>query len=146
MLRVSGACGVGLCTAVPLATRPADVGLVETFAQVAALAAALLAPRPAFLRARRDLGEDLRAVAERFTMTQTGVALRRGEVLGTPLAVIAPARVRVRGPEAWVWPPESTLRAWARRPLAGLKKTRLTDDPRRVVLEADDLAGDAAVS
>lgn len=101
------------------------------------LGAALLAPRRAFLAARRALGDDLPALAEALSMTETGAALRLGEVTGVPLAVVAPARIRVRGPEAWTWPDEGTLRRWARRPAPGLRKTRLHDDPRRVMLEAD---------
>lgn len=103
------------------------------------LGGALLAPRRAFLAARRALGEDLPELAKTFSMTETGVALRLGEVERHPLAVVAPATVRVRGPEEWVWPDESTLRRWARRPAPGLRKVRLTDDPRRVVLDAEDL-------
>lgn len=99
---------------------------------------ALLAPRSAFLAARRALGDELPALAEAFSMTETGAALRLGEVLRLPLAVVAPARVRVRGPDEWVWPDEGTLRRWARRPVPGLRKTKLTDDPRRVVLGVDE--------
>lgn len=102
------------------------------------LGAALLAPRRAFLTARRALGEDLPTLAEAFSMTETGAALRLGEVTGVPLAVVAPMQVRVRGPEGWVWPDEPTLRKWARRPVPGLRKTTLIDDPRRVVLDVAD--------
>lgn len=101
------------------------------------LGAALIAPRRAFLAARRALGDDLPAIAKALSMTETGAALRFGEVLRTPLAVVAPARVRVRGPDEWVWPDEGTLRGWAKRPAPGLRKTRLTDDPRRVLLSAE---------
>lgn len=102
------------------------------------LGAALLAPRRAFLRARRALGHDLPALANAFSMTETGVALRLGEALHVPLAVVSPAHVRVRGPEAWVWPNEATVRRWARVAEPGLRKVRLTDDPRRVVLDVDE--------
>lgn len=103
------------------------------------LAGALLAPRAAFIAARRAMGQDLPALAKTFSMTETGAALRLGEVVRVPLAVVAPATVRVRGPENWVWPAESTLRSWAKRAMPGLRKVRLTDDPRRVVLEAEDV-------
>lgn len=103
------------------------------------LGAALIAPRRAFLSARRAIGEDLAQLAETFGITETGAALRLGEVTGQPLAVIAPASVRVRG-EGWSWPDERTLRRWAQRPVPGLRKTRLTDDPRRVVLDVDEAA------
>lgn len=103
------------------------------------LGAALLAPRRTFLTARRALGNDLPELADAFALTETGAALRLGEVLRLPLAVVAPQQVRVRGPAEWVWPDERTLRQWARRPAPGLRKTRLTDDPRRVVLGVDDV-------
>lgn len=99
---------------------------------------ALLAPRSAFLTAYRAVGNDLPELATAFSTTQTGAALRLGEVLRQPLAVISPQIVRVRGPEEWVWPAESTLRQWARRGAPGLRKVKLTDDPRRVVLDVDD--------
>jgi hypothetical protein len=103
------------------------------------LGGALLAPRRAFIAARRAVGDDLAELAEAFSTTETGAALRLGEVIEQPLAVVAPQRVRVRGPESWVWPDESTLRRWARRPAPGLRKVRLTDDPRRVVLDAEQI-------
>ena len=102
------------------------------------LAGALLAPRRTFATAHRALGDDLPALAGAFSMTETGAALRLGEVTRAPLAVVSPQRVRVRGPDTWVWPDERTLRAWVHRPMPGLRKTRLTDDPRRVVLGVDD--------
>lgn len=100
-------------------------------------AAALMAPRPAMLRLHREFGYNLEAIAGEVGSTETWAALRLGEVLHVPLAAIAPQRIRVRGPEEWVWPDEMTLRAWARRTPPGLAKTRLTDDPRRVVLVVD---------
>lgn len=103
------------------------------------LGGALLAPRRAFMAARRLVGEDLTALADAFATTETGAALRLGEVTGKPLAVVAPSMVRVRGPKEWAWPDESTLRRWARRPAPWLRKTILVDDPRRVVLDADEV-------
>jgi len=114
------------------------LGLEDEESAADYLAGALLAPRPAFVGARRRLGEDLRALAQAFGTTETGAALRVGEVFRTPLAVVAPSRVRVRGPEDWSWPSEPTLRTWARRARPGVRRTRLGDDPRRVVLEAGD--------
>lgn len=108
------------------------------------LGGALLAPRRAFLAARRVVGDDFAELAETFSTTETGAALRLGEVLDQPLAVVAPQRVRVRGPEEWIWPDEGTLRRWARRPARGLRKVRLTDDPRRVVLDAEQAAVESA--
>ncbi|WP_275936755.1 ImmA/IrrE family metallo-endopeptidase [Labilithrix luteola] len=102
------------------------------------LAGALLAPRRAFLAARRALGDDLPALSSTFRTTETGAALRLGEVTGRPLAVISPARVRVRGPSDAVWPPEGTLRQWARRPVEGTRRVVFRDDPRRVMLDLDE--------
>jgi hypothetical protein len=104
-----------------------------------ALGAALLAPRRAFQAARRVHGEALHELAAAFDVTETCAALRLGEVERRPLAVVAPSSVRVRGPEEWVWPDETTLRRWARRPAPGLRRARLRDDPRRVLLEAEDV-------
>lgn len=100
------------------------------------LGAALVAPRVAFVRARRCFGDDLPALAEALSMTETGAALRLGEVTRMPLAVVSPARVRVRGPDEWAWPSESTLRGWTRRPAPGIRKVRLTDDRGRTMLDA----------
>ena len=102
------------------------------------LAGALLAPRRAFISAWRAMGDDFAALAETFSMTETGAALRLGEVLRVPLAVISPALVRVRGPDEWVWPAESVVRGWSRKGAPGLRKVRLTDDPRRVVLGVEE--------
>lgn len=99
---------------------------------------ALMAPRPAIHRLHRALGFDLAAIADEVGSTETWAALRIGEILRVPLVTLAPLRVRVRGPEAWEWPDEDTLRRWAKNPPKGLARTRLTDDPRRVVLVAED--------
>ena len=103
------------------------------------LGGALSAPRVAFLAAYRALGADFEKLAAVFKTTETGAALRLGEVLRLPLAVVTPALVRVRGPEEWVWPAEDILRRWARRPAPGIRKVRLADDPRRFVLDAEAL-------
>lgn len=99
-------------------------------------AAALMAPRPATRALQRVFGFDLPSIAKAAGSTETWAALRVGEVMRQPIAVVAP-RVRVRGPEEWVWPDESTIRGWVRRLPPGLAKARLRDDPRRVALIAD---------
>jgi hypothetical protein len=106
-------------------------------AQCDLFAAALLAPRPAVVQLHRAFGFDLPSIADHIGSTETWAALRIGEVLRLPLAVVA-TKVRVRGPEEWVWPDEPTLRQWARRPPPGIAKVRLTDDPRRAVIRPDD--------
>jgi uncharacterized protein DUF955 len=102
------------------------------------LGAALLMPRAAVLALYRAEGFAPRALAESIVCTQTAAALRLGEVLTAPLAAVSPAVIRVRGPSAWVWPDERTIRAWAQRPRPGLSRVRLTDQPRRVALLADE--------
>lgn len=109
-----------------------------------AVAAALLAPRRPFLSRVRAVGHDWAQLALPFGMTETSAALRAGEAEGLPLAVVAKI-VRTRGPDEFVWPAESTLRAWARRPPPGLAKATLRDDPKRVVLLAEQLDAELAV-
>lgn len=102
------------------------------------VAAAILTPRSAFRLALSSVGSDFPRLAESFRVTETHAALREAEIRCLPRAVVTPARVRVRGPEEWSWPDESTIRRWARgRTGPGLRKTKLTDDPRRVVLDAE---------
>lgn len=103
------------------------------------IAAAILSPRRAFRLAVEEHGSDFAALARAFRVTETHAALREAELATIPRAVVSPALVRVRGPETWEWPEESTLRRWARVPAPGVRKVRLTDDPRRVVLDAEDV-------
>jgi len=70
------------------------------------LAAALVAPTSAFRRALALLGPKLARLAKAFRTTETLVALRWGEISWTPLALVRPGRVRVRGQLEFVWPPE----------------------------------------
>lgn len=102
-----------------------------------AIAAAVLAPRRAFSARMRAVGRNWEQLALPFGMTQTAAALRAGEADRMPLAVVAKI-VRTRGPDEFQWPEERVLRRWATSPPAGLAKTRLTDDPKRVVLVADE--------
>lgn len=99
-----------------------------------ALAAALVAPRAAFRAALRECGDRYHKLAVWFQTTESCAALRLGEVTGDPLALIAPARVRVRGSE-FVWPGEAELRQLAAKPrVPGVRKARLRDDQRRVAM------------
>lgn len=101
------------------------------------LGAALLAPRQAFLPLYREVGLDLRELAETFETTETCVGLRIGETTGIPVAVLSPVVHRLRG-EEYGWPAEFELRRLARSfgPLKGLRRVQLLDDPRRVMLVA----------
>ncbi len=103
------------------------------------IAAAIMAPRRAFVRSLRAHGHDFAELAADFRTTETHVALREAELARMPRAVVSPAFVRVRGPEEWVWPDETVLRCWARSVAPGLKKVRLTDDPRRIVLDVESV-------
>ena len=112
------------------------LGLDAPDARCDAVAAALLLPRRAFQRAAVERGADWSALAAHFRCTESAVALRWGEVLGTPLALVAPLKVRVRG-EPYGWPEsEQGLRSLARTDRPGLARARLRDDARRVVVKA----------
>jgi len=98
-----------------------------------ALGAALLAPRQMFLRVLAGAPEFPR-IARELHQTESFAALRYGETTWTPLVLIAPQSVRVRG-ATFVWPSEDALRKLsAGGATPGVARTRLRDDPRRVVL------------
>lgn len=121
--------------------RRAGGGLTDTEELDADLLGAMLvAPRRAFLAALRALGRDLPGLAEMFTATESLVALRYGESTHVPTALVRPGLVRVRSQLEFVWPKHETIRRWASgRPPTGLAKTKLTDDPRRIVLTGEGL-------
>jgi hypothetical protein len=101
-----------------------------------ALAACLLAPRPAVERLLREGVSTYTKLASWFGCTETFAALRYGEITDEPLVVVAPATVRMRGRE-WSWPAENELRGLVKaRRVPGLRKVRLRDDPGRVALRA----------
>ena len=98
------------------------------------LAASLIAPAPAFRAVLHDVGRSLPDLARAFVTTQSIVALRLGEVTGSPLALVTPRRVIVRG-DAWCWPRD------VRRLAAGVlprevERLPVTDASRRVALVA----------
>lgn len=99
-----------------------------------ALAAALVAPRPAVIAAWAGLASIPR-LARAFRSTHSWAFLRVAEATGRPTALVAPKKVRTRGNAQW--PDDVGVRALAALPRApGLKKTRLRDDPARVALIA----------
>lgn len=101
-----------------------------------ALAACLLAPRPAVQQLLRSGAKTYSEIARWFDCTETFAALRYGEITDEPLVVVAPATVRIRGRE-WSWPAESELRGLVKaRRVPGIRKVRLRDDPVRVALRA----------
>lgn len=100
-----------------------------------AITAALVMPRGPFRRMLAEVGTDFAALAEAFCATQTAAALRYGEVTRTPLAVVGPGILRVRGDErAWLADPDLVRWHANEGPPSGVQLRPLTDDPRRVVL------------
>jgi Zn-dependent peptidase ImmA (M78 family) len=100
--------------------------------------AAVMAPIPAVSAMLRIFGRDHEAIADEVCSTQTWAALRVAECLRIPRAIVTPHRVYARGPEEFVWGPEDELRKLARGNRPGVMRARLTDDPRRVLIDIDD--------
>lgn len=100
--------------------------------------AAVMAPMPAVRAMLRVFGRDHAAIADELVSTQTHAALRVAECLGIPRAIITPARIYARGPDEFVWGPEDELRRLARRDRPGVVRAKLTDDPRRTLLDVED--------
>lgn len=101
------------------------------------IGAALCVPRPAFHLARKELGSNLSELSHAFTVSESLMALRVGECLGYPTALITPRRIRTRG-APWKWP--SRAQGWheliARAEDIGLRRERIRDVRGRVVLRA----------
>lgn len=96
-------------------------------------AAALLCPRRIFLRAA-FAGLSYAELAQTFLVTQTLVALRLSELLGSPRAVVCPHKVYVAGDG--FFPEPEAIRSLARGPeRPGFTKARLTDARKRTVVE-----------
>ncbi|HSC85857.1 MAG TPA: ImmA/IrrE family metallo-endopeptidase [Polyangiaceae bacterium] len=105
-----------------------DSGSPENEDLANAFAAALLAPRRAYQLALNETGPSYTRLARWFITSESCAALRFGEVTDTPLALVAPTRVRVRGAE-FCWPLEPTV---ARIP--GVRRATLRDDKRRTAM------------
>lgn len=99
-------------------------------------AAALMMPAGPFMQALNMFGDKWSSIAPLFGTTETATALRAGELTGRPIAVVGPLTCRARGEAEW--PEEQTLRAWRSKPGPGVATARLRDDPRRVVMTADE--------
>jgi hypothetical protein len=112
------------------------LGPSATEHQCDALAAALLLPREAFLRALRQHRWRLAPMARVFCATESCVALRAGEVTTKPLALVTPRSVRIRG-AAFAWPSAAELQALPETAkLPGIRRVSLQDDRARRVLRA----------
>lgn len=102
--------------------------------------AALQMPRRAFLRALAERPDAWHELGPLFGATSTSAAIRAAELEDRALAVVTPGRVYPH----LIHLPEPEIRRLARDGAPGLARTRLEDDPRRIVLEAeivDDLGG-----
>ena len=100
------------------------------------IGAALCVPRPAFHAAHRELGEDLPALSETFTVSESLMALRIGECLGYPTALVTRHRVLIRG-NPWPWPSNLDGPSLVRNAVAlGLTRERIRDVRHRFVLRA----------
>ena len=114
--------------------RDAEEGL-ELERACDALAAALIAPRAAFLKVVARHGARFTRLAKAFATTESLAALRFGETTLEPLALVTPQSVRVRG-AVYLWPSEAAIRGLASNAKPGLRKAKLHDDPNRCALRS----------
>ena len=103
------------------------------------VAAAVCVPHVAFVAAHGNYGDDLSGLSQAFRVSESLMALRVAECLGTPTALITRKVVRVRG-DAREWPTTRegwmTLVAQARARPKGLSVRALNDSRGRLVLRA----------
>lgn len=99
--------------------------------------AALQMPRRAFLRALAERPDAWHELGPLFGATSTSAAIRAAELEDRALAVVTPGRVYPR----LIHLPDPEIRRLARDGGPGLSRTRLEDDPRRIVLEAIEIDG-----
>jgi len=99
------------------------------------IAASLCVPSKAFFAARAALGDNLRVLSQAFGVSESLMALRFAECLGSATALITPTRVRTRG-APWAWPssPEAWRELMRRAPNDGMHVRRLRDARGRVVI------------
>jgi len=104
---------------------------------VGRIKAALCVPRPAFMSAWRDLGEDISALSHAFAVSESLMALRIAECLGHPTALVTARRVRTRGRKRdWPASPEGWSELLTKADRSGLVVHRLRDARERLVLVA----------
>lgn len=102
------------------------------------VAAAICVPRPAFMTAFRQLGEDVSALSRQFRVSESLMSLRIAECLGSPTALITENVILTRG-QPREWP--RTRQGWAalvarvRSHASGLILRTLGDAPGRLVLQ-----------
>jgi hypothetical protein len=101
-----------------------------------AIAAALIAPRPAMYLLRMCFGLDLPRIATTLCTSQITVARRFGEVFDEPCAIVMPGRVLRSHPGL---PADDDLRCMARAGVArGARVIRLTDAKNTVFILGED--------
>lgn len=100
------------------------------------IAAALVAPRPAFLRMARALGLDHQRLAEAFLLTETCAILRIAEITDRPTLVVTPDTLYARGDQEFAWGPDPRGLARVRPLPEGLFRVVLGDARNRVALLA----------
>lgn len=99
------------------------------------IAAGLIAPHRAYVRALREVGNKYHRLAKWFGTTESCVGLRFGEVTGAPTLLLAPGSVRRRGHE-FEWGALCRKQARGGRvcmPI-GMTRARLKDDRTRLLL------------
>jgi hypothetical protein len=99
------------------------------------IGAALCVPREAFHVAWQDVGDDLSELSRAFTVSESLIALRIGECIGYPTALVTPRRILTRG-FPWKWPTarEDWRALVAGTPAAGIVRLRVHDARGRLVL------------
>jgi hypothetical protein len=113
-----------------------SLGLSASETDCDRLAGALLVPRRAFEIRVRSEGAQVRKLAQQFSTTEACTWLRLGEVSATPIALVSPSTVRIRG-SAFSWPAPAQLRELTSQPhVPGLRKAVLRDPLHRVVFRA----------
>jgi hypothetical protein len=100
-----------------------------------ALGAALIAPRPAFLKGLRRSNDDPVSLAPKLHTTTSLALLRHGEVTGRPVALIRHNRAVVRG-DRFAWPCPLTIDGAARLRSGRCRRIEIDDEPGRVALVA----------
>lgn len=93
-------------------------------------AAAIIMPRRAFVKHLRHAS--IAEMARYYDVSCTAASLRFGEVTGTPVAVVVPTHVHIRG-EAFEWGDLPGL-AKAKAPPEGVERAMLFDAHKRVRL------------
>jgi hypothetical protein len=107
------------------------------------VAAAICVPRPAFMAALRQFGDDISALGRWFQVSESLMSLRVAECLGLPTALITEKIILTRGAPR-VWP--TTRQGWAglvgrvRARENGFTLRTLGDAPERLVLRYEKRA------